>query len=79
MAYVGVVEGLPGIEGGMWVGVRLDEPVGRNDGGVGGVRYFEAGRGRGAFVRGERIECGEFPAEETGLVEGGEGSDMEEI
>ena len=67
MAYVGDV---PEIEGqvGAWVGVRLDEPTGRNDGSVGGRRYFDAGRGCGVFVRGERVEVGDFPVlEEFGV------------
>jgi len=56
---VGLVEGLPGV--GAWVGVRLDEPTGKNEGEVGGKRYFDAeGRNRGVFVRPERVEVGAF-------------------
>jgi len=59
VAFVGNVEGLPGV--GPWVGVRLDEPTGKNEGEVGGKRYFEAeGRNRGVFVRPERVEVGQF-------------------
>lgn len=75
VAFVGEVEGLPGVQGAWWVGVRLDEPVGKNDGMVGGKRYFEAGKNCGAFLRPERVEVGEFP--EVGLEE--LDSDMEEI
>jgi len=59
VAFVGLVEGLPGV--GAWVGVRLDEPTGKNEGEVGGKRYFDAeGRNRGVFVRPERVEVGAF-------------------
>lgn len=60
--YVGDV---PEIPGGLaaWVGVRLDEPVGKNDGGVGGSRYWGVAGGpkHGVFVRPERVEVGEWP------------------
>lgn len=58
VAYVGDVEGIPGV--GAWVGVALDEPTGRNDGSVGGKRYFECKGNCGVFVRPERVEVGEF-------------------
>ena len=76
MSYVGPVPSLPGPPGAPWIGITLDEPVGRNDGRVpSGERYFQCGRNRGVFVRAERVEVGNFP--ELGL--GDEGSDMEEI
>lgn len=72
VVYVGTIEELPGV--GMWVGVRLDEPTGKNDGSIKGKRYFDCGGlKRGAFVRPERIEAGEFPVVDL-LAE-----DMEEI
>ena len=75
VAFVGEVEGLPGVQGAWWVGVKLDEPVGKNDGLVGGKRYFEAGRNCGVFLRPERVEVGDFS--EAGMEE--LDSDMEEI
>jgi tubulin-folding cofactor B len=60
VAFVGEVAELPGV--GKWVGVRLDEPTGKNEGGVKGTVYFDAeGRNRGVFVRPERVEVGDFP------------------
>ena len=35
---------------GEWAGVVLDEPVGKNDGSVGGVSYFKASRLLGTVV-----------------------------
>jgi tubulin-folding cofactor B len=63
--YVGEVKEIPG--GGKWIGVKLDEPVGKNDGSLGGTRYWGVdvdggGPKYGVFVRPERIEIGEWPA-----------------
>ena len=78
VAFVGPIPELPDPrpEEAVWVGVRLDEPVGKNDGSVKGTRYFDAqGRNRGVFVRGERLEVGDFGAEDDDLFD----EDMEEI
>ncbi|MCJ1479677.1 hypothetical protein MMC13_008363 [Lambiella insularis] len=58
VAYVGLVDEIPG--GGPWVGVALDEPVGKNDGSVGGKRYFDCKEKFGVFVRPERLETGDW-------------------
>jgi tubulin-folding cofactor B len=59
--YVGEVPEIPGGLG-AWVGIQLDEPVGKNDGSVGRKRYWgeEGGLKNGVFVRPERVEIGEW-------------------
>lgn len=52
---------LEGLPEGWWVGVRFDEPVGKNDGRVKGVRYFEAQQGFGGLIRPSKITIGDFP------------------
>ena len=60
--YIGEVSEIPGGLG-AWVGVELDEPVGKNDGSIGGTRYWgqESELKRGVFVRPERVEVGNYP------------------
>ena len=36
---------------GQWVGIELDLPLGKNDGTVDGIRYFNAATNHGLFVR----------------------------
>ncbi|KAJ1338188.1 tubulin-specific chaperone B [Microdochium nivale] len=74
--YVGAVPEIPGVLG-AWVGVHLDEPVGKNDGSVGGTRYWGEGEQQlkhGVFVRPERVETGDFP-----VLDDLDDEDMEEI
>jgi tubulin-folding cofactor B len=60
--FVGEVKQIPN-GAGAWVGVMLDEPVGKNDGSIAGVRYFaeQSDLKHGVFVRPERVEIGEYP------------------
>ncbi|KAL8867245.1 MAG: hypothetical protein Q9174_005787 [Haloplaca sp. 1 TL-2023] len=72
VAYVGLIPEIPGI--GPWVGVRLDEPAGKNDGTVSGKRYFDCEPQYGVFVRPDRVEVGDW--RELGLDDD---DDLEEI
>lgn len=61
--YVGEVDEIPG-GAGKWIGVKLDEPIGKNDGSLNGKVYWGPAAGGakyGVFVRPERVEVGDFP------------------
>jgi len=47
IAYIGETSFAPG----EWAGIALDDPTGKNDGSVGGRRYFYCGPNRGIFAR----------------------------
>jgi tubulin-folding cofactor B len=71
ISYIGAVPEILGI--GVWIGVTLDEPTGKNNGSVKGKQYFECSNNCGVFVRPERCEAGDFPALDLG------DEDMEEL
>lgn len=40
---------------GQWAGIVLDEPIGKNDGSVAGVRYFQCDALKGIFTRPSKL------------------------
>ncbi|XP_030022123.1 kinesin-like protein KIF13B isoform X2 [Manduca sexta] len=51
IAYAGPTHFAPGL----WIGVELDAPTGKNDGSVGGSRYFSCRARHGIFVRADKL------------------------
>ncbi|XP_053625792.1 restin homolog isoform X12 [Plodia interpunctella] len=51
IAYIGETQFAPGD----WAGIVLDEPIGKNDGSVAGIRYFQCAEKRGVFSRLTRL------------------------
>ena len=47
---------------GTWIGVVLEDATGKNDGSIGGVRYFTCPALRGVFVREDKLEKIENPS-----------------
>eukprot|EP00331_Platyophrya_macrostoma_P006750 CAMPEP_0176424834 /NCGR_PEP_ID=MMETSP0127-20121128/11056_1 /TAXON_ID=938130 /ORGANISM="Platyophrya macrostoma, Strain WH" /LENGTH=242 /DNA_ID=CAMNT_0017805933 /DNA_START=63 /DNA_END=791 /DNA_ORIENTATION=+ len=56
--YIGPVDELGE---GWFIGVKLDEAYGKNDGSVEGAKYFECAKNHGVFVRPDKVEQGDYP------------------
>jgi tubulin-folding cofactor B len=56
--YVGMIKELGY---GFFIGIKLDEPLGENDGTVNGKKYFDCENHYGVFVRPNYVKVGDFP------------------
>ncbi|GMG20606.1 unnamed protein product [Ambrosiozyma monospora] len=61
--YIGKIKEIDGGVG-IWCGVLLDEPLGKNDGSVKGARYFKCLPKYGSFVKPSVVTVGDFAKEE---------------
>uniref|UniRef100_A0A3B1IM17 CAP-Gly domain-containing protein n=1 Tax=Astyanax mexicanus TaxID=7994 RepID=A0A3B1IM17_ASTMX len=59
--FIGATQFAPG----QWAGIVLDEPIGKNDGSVAGVRYFQCEDLRGIFTRPSKLSRAPIPERET--------------
>ena len=59
VAFVGKI---PDKAPGWWIGVKFDEPVGKNDGSVNGNKFFKCLPNYGAFMRPDKVQVGDFPS-----------------
>jgi len=62
---------------GYWIGIQLDEPTGKNNGTVKGVKYFECPPLFGKFCKPCNVEQGDFP--ELELSDFSDSDDDEDI
>lgn len=44
------------VSAGIWLGIELDKPSGKNDGSVGGVKYFSCPPKHGVFAPPSRVQ-----------------------
>uniref|UniRef100_A0A7S1TNN8 CAP-Gly domain-containing protein n=1 Tax=Phaeomonas parva TaxID=124430 RepID=A0A7S1TNN8_9STRA len=58
LMFLGQVDGLAD---GYWAGVKFDEPVGKADGTVKGVRVFDCEPRFGGFIRPRNVKTGDYP------------------
>lgn len=55
------VGSVPECGAGIWIGIALDEPLGKHDGAILGKRYFTCSARHGTFVRSTKCEVGDYP------------------
>ena len=58
MKFIGKI---PNLGFGYFIGIKLDEPYGKNDGHHISVKYFDCPPNYGLFLRPDKIEVGDFP------------------